>query len=217
MSFCSNCGKEILGDAKFCGACGTAVPEKKVEEAPVVESAPVVEAAPVAYSPVMVAEPVVQTVNDDYLIKEEQDFLDLTHNLLRWERKSWSICKKVYLIVGIVFAALFGLIGTIGLVESLEGYGGAGAFIGFMYAIVYGGMFIGMSIVHGKAADKIPLYTSTLYDDFTYANNRCGNVGMMVFTIIFGGVHTIFFIVNFVRIKSSSHIIARILARQGKN
>lgn len=219
MSFCSNCGKEIIDGAAFCGACGTAVPERKVEETPVVEATPVVESAPVADTPVMVAQPVVQTVNDDYLLKEEQDFLDLTHNLLRWERKSWSIFGKFYLIFGIIYAALFGFIAFIGLIAAAAGDSEAIAATvgGILYAIMLGGMFIVLGIVHKKAADKILLYTSTLYDDFTYANNRCGNVGMMVFTIIFGGVHTVFFIVNFVRIKSSSHIIARILARQGKN
>ena len=219
MSFCSNCGKENLDGAAFCGACGTAVPERKVEEAPVVEATPVVESAPVADTPVMVAQPVVQTVNDDYLLKEEQDFLDLTHNLLRWERKSWSIFSKFYLIFGIIYAALFGFIAFIGLIAAANGDSEAIAatVAGILYAIMLGGMFIVLGIVYKKAADKILLYTSTLYDDFTYANNRCGNVGMMVFTIIFGGVHTVFFIVNFVRIKSSSHIIARILARQGKN
>ena len=200
MSFCSNCGKEILEGTAFCGVCGAPVEEK---------TAPTVAEAP-NFS---------DGINEEALIKEEQEFLDTTHNLLRWERKSWSIFSKFYMIFGIIYAALFGLISFIGFIAAVAGEEEAIAAVavGFVYAIMLGGMFIVLGIVYKKVADKMPIYLDSLYNDFTVTNNRSGNVGMLVFTIIFGGVHTIFFIINFVRLKSGANIIKRILARQGKN
>ena len=115
MSFCTNCGKEIIENSKFCTNCGTAVPVQ--ETAPVVET-PVV-AAPVAVeAPVVIEAPVVvapaptfaDKVTEDSLIKEEQEFLDATHRFLRWERKANSISGKIMFICGIALTAIFGLI-----------------------------------------------------------------------------------------------------------
>ena len=203
MSFCSNCGKEILEGAVFCGACGTPVAEKTAP--PVTDTAP-------NFSGV---------ITEDTLIKEEQKFLDDTHNLLRWERKAWSIYGKFYLIFGIICASIFGFIAFMGFIEVLDGsmYGEdvLALTVGIMYSVFLGGTFIGFGILHKKVADKMPIYINSLYEDFSITNARSGNVGMMVFAIIFGGVHTIFFIINFVRLKAGSRVIERILARQEKN
>ena len=201
MSFCSNCGKEILEGTAFCGACGTPVEEKTTP--PATDTAP-------NFS---------DGINEEALIKEEQEFLDTTHDLLRWERKSWSIFSKFYMIFGIIYGALFALVGFVGLIMAISGEveGIALVLMGFLYAILFGGMFIVLGVVHKKVADKMPIYLDSLYNDFSITNDRSGNVGMLVFAIIFGGVHTVFFIINFVRLKAGGNVISRILARQGKN
>ena len=102
MSFCSNCGKEILEGTAFCGACGTPVEEKTTP--PATDTAP-------NFS---------DGINEEALIKEEQEFLDTTHDLLRWERKSWSIFSKFYMIFGIIYGALFALVGFVGLMPTLK-------------------------------------------------------------------------------------------------
>lgn len=221
MRYCSNCGNPLNPGAAFCHTCGAAlkaiVPETDetpvaapvVEAEPVVVEAPVVEATPVVEAPA--AEPVVLPANTDKDIQEEKKFLEDTHKFLRWEKKAWSIAGKVMLIVGIVFAALFFLLGIIlAATESA-----APGIMMFVYAVVYGVMFIAIGIVNLKAADKIPQYTDTLYKDFRAAYKRCTSIGMIVFNYFFNTIALVFFVINFVRLKSNRAMCDRIMTRQG--
>ena len=150
--------------------------------------------------------------------REEQEFLDTTHRLLRWERKAWSISGKVFLIVGIVFAAFFGLLGFIALIALMGGDESAfvAAFVGLFYGILFGGMFIAIGIVCNTASNKIPQYLDNMYNDFLPTRDRCGSIGMIVFTALFNEIALVFFIINFVRMKSCKNIINRILNRQAR-
>ena len=192
MHYCTNCGQSLNEGVAFCCNCGAPV------AAPT--SAPVPAPAP--------------TVSAD---AEDREFLDTTHRLLRWERKAWSITSKFYIIFGSIFTGFWMLFLLIGLVIATDGDAYAGAFFsvfGFIYACIFGGSFLGMGIVGRKACQKIPQYLDTVYTDFSLAYNRCGSIGMLVFTIIFGGVHAIFFIINFVRMKSNRATIERIIRNQ---
>ncbi len=150
--------------------------------------------------------------------REEQEFLDTTHRLLRWERTAWSITGKVFLILGIVIAALYGLIGFIALFAVMDGDESAffAAFMGLFYGIFLGGMFIAIGIVSRIACNKIPQYLDSMYTDFLPTRDRCGSIGMIVFTALFNEIALVFFIINFVRMKSCKNIINRILSRQAR-
>ena len=201
MSFCSNCGKEILEGAKFCAVCGTPVLEKTVP--PVTDTAP-------SFS---------DAITEEALIKEEQEFLDDTYKLLRWERKAWSICGKVYTIIGIVLMSIFGFFAFIGFTMAIgEGDPDAAAvmMVGIVYMLFCGAPLFTIGTIQRKVANKMPIYLNSLYTDFSVTNNRSGNVGMLVLSILFGEVAVIFFIINFVRLKAGGNVIKRILARQGK-
>lgn len=187
MAYCQHCGKELVTGSVFCSYCGT----------------------PIAPAPVVPAPSPADT------LAEEQEFLDWTHRLLRWERKAWSIAGKVFFILGIVFAALFAILSIIFLALGEE-FGFALGFVYFWYAIAFGGMFVALGIVNKKAADKIPFYLNNLYTDFRYAYDRCGNVGMLVFCALLGTVSPVFFIINFVRMKANRKLIERIIARQNQ-
>lgn len=192
MSFCTKCGAEIGEGAAFCGVCGASVGE----------------AAPVSAAPQVSAED---------LVKEEYEFLEDTHRLLRWEMKAWSIASKVFLIMGIVYAALFMILFLCSVViVAVDGsyFGGFMAGTTLVYAIIFGAMFIGLGIVSKKAAEKIPQYIDTIYTNFSLAYNRCGNVGMLVFNVILGVVSPIFFIINFARMKTNRAVIERIMKNQ---
>lgn len=193
MSYCIKCGKEIEEGAAFCIGCGAPV-EKEISAAYV--------------------EPIVFNEEFD---REEREFLENTHRLLRWELKAWNIASRVWIIMGTVYAAIFGLIFLIGLIMATIGESFGGGFtmgMSFMYSVIFGGMFIGLGIVSKKAAEKIPQYIDTIYTDFSLAYNRCGNVGMLVFSIVLGVVSPIFFIINFVRMKSNRAVIERIMHNQ---
>ncbi len=193
MSYCVKCGNEIIEGAAFCSVCGASV-KKEIPAAPV--------------------EPTV--FNSEY-DREEREFLENTHRLLRWEQKSWNIASKVLIIIGIVYASIFMILFLVGMAAAIGGNSfGGGLTMGmcFSYAIVFGGMFIGLGIVSKKAAEKIVQYINTVYTDISLAYNRCGNVGMLVFNIILGVVSPIFFIINFVRMKSNRAVIERIMCNQ---
>ena len=196
MRYCVNCGKELIENAAFCVACGTPVPAE--------ETAPI---APVVAEPAVVCEAANQ---------EEVEFLENTHRLLRWEMKAWNIAGKVLTIMGIVFAAFFELLSLFSMVAMLDGdeEGLALVIVCTMYAIIFGGMLIAFGIISRKAAGKIPQYLDSLYTDLSLTYNRCGSIGMLIFTAIFGIVSPVFFIINFVRMKANRDVIERILRNQ---
>lgn len=226
MRYCSHCGNPLSPGASFCHTCG--VPLKAVvpaaDETPVeapiaeVEDTPAIQAEETVEVPAAepaAAEPVVLNTSYDQDILEEKKFLEETHKFLRWERKAWSISGKVLLIFGIVFGALFLLMGIVFAAQGIENEGLPMGIMFFLYALIYGVMFIGIGIVNLTAAGKIPQYTDTMYKDFRAAHQRCGSVGMIVFGYFFNTIALIFYVINFVRMKSNKAMIARILARQG--
>lgn len=229
MRYCIHCGNPLNPGASFCHTCGAAlkavVPE--ADETPVAnpvveEKIPQVEevveavaAEPEVEVPVEeapAAEPVVLPAAYDKDILDEKKFLDETHKFLRWEKKAWSIAGKVQLIVGIVFAALFFLLGLIIGVASEEP---AMIAMFLAYALIYGVLFIGIGIVNLKAAGKIDQYTETLYKNFSLADKRCNSIGMIVFCYFFNNIALVFFVINFVRMKCNKTMRERILKRQG--
>lgn len=189
MSFCKNCGKEISENSGFCAFCG----------------APVIEAFALEQS-------------EEALIKEEQAFLDMTNNLLRWERKAWSITSIFFLIAGICFT-LFGMFFTlVGISATLEGEvsGVPILFIGVLYLFTFAS-YIAIGIIQRIIANKMPTYLNSLYYDFTVTKKRCTNVGMIVLCVLFNMIAFIFFIINFVRIQSCDEVVNRIIRRQNEN
>ena len=203
MSYCVKCGKEIIEGAAFCTACGAPV-KKEISQVVAQQN----ETAMVY---------VENQVQNEKFDKEEQEFLDNTHNLLRWELTAWSITSKILIIMGIIYTALFMTIFLAGIGLAAEGEsldGGLTIGISFLYAVIFGGTFLGIGIVSKKAAQKIPQYLNTVYTNLSIAYNRCGNVGMLVFSVILGAVSPIFFIINFVRMKSNRAIIEKIIKKQ---
>lgn len=148
-------------------------------------------------------------VSEDALIAEEQEFLDTTYRILRWEHKAWSILGKAYVIIGAVLAGIFLTIGFLGMASGE----GEMIVVGMSYGITYGLSFLAQGIISKKAAEKIPQYQYNFYTNYRMANDRCGSVGMLVFSIFFGQVAFVFFLINFIRIKSNGRVISRILNR----
>lgn len=209
MRYCSYCGQPLNPGSAFCHHCGAAlkavVPE--TDETPVQET-------PVQEDPTPEKIVTIEaSASDANAIAEEKEFLEQTHRLLRWERKAWSIAGKVQLILGIVFAALFFLLGIVYLAlgEELIAFG----VVFFIYALVFGCMFIAIGIINIIAAGKIPQYTDTLYKDFRAAHKRCNSIGLIIFGYFFNTIALVFYVINFVRMKSNKKIIDRILTRQG--
>ena len=175
----------------YCSICGNRIPDGGVFCSACGTPLPVVEPDP----------------------REEQEFLDTTHRILSWEMKAWRIAGNVLSVLGIVFAAIFSLVAIIGGIAGMGGDGFFATFF-FLYAMLYGGIFLAIGIVNLKVCEKIPGYLSTIHKDFRATNERCGSVGMLVFSVFFNGVALVFFIINFVRMKSNQAVISRILSKQ---
>ena len=201
MSYCIKCGKEIQEGAAFCIACGAPV-EKEIPM--------VIEEKENSANPI---DPV---GFNEQLDKEEREFLENTHNLLRWELKAWSISSKVLTILGIILGAFFLIYALVGIIMSAAGVFGGGVLVGvgFTYSIFIGGSCLGLGIVAKKVVEKMPMYVDTVYTDFSLAYNRCGNIGMLVFVALLGVVSPVFFIINFVRMKANRDVIERIMKNQ---
>ena len=150
--------------------------------------------------------------------QEEQEFLDTTHRLLRWERKAWNILGTYLFIGGIVIVALCSILGFMDLVLAVEGDNtGAGTIaLSAIYGLI-GILYIGWGALHKIAAGKINQYLDNLYNDFKPTEDRCGSIGMIVFAYFFNSIALVFFIINFVRMKTNKSIIQRILSRQASS
>lgn len=152
-------------------------------------------------------------VRSDSEIGIEQEFLNQTHRLLRWERTAWRICSTVFIVCGIVFAAIFSLLTLFGIAQ--DDYFSFGFFL--VYALLFGGMFIALGIVNRVVSGKLNQYLDTLYRNFGPTYQRCGSIGMLVFAAFFNEIALIFFLINFVRMKTNKRRIQQILSRQQVN
>ena len=144
----------------------------------------------------------------------EQEFLDNTYRLLKWERVAWSIVSKFLIIFGAIFGGLFFIL-SFAFLFSKETI--AMAFIYFIYALIYCSMFVALGIVNKKAADRINYYLDRMYTDASETFTRCSSIGMLIFNVTLGSVSPIFFIINFVRIRSNAKIVESIVAKQRGN
>lgn len=152
-------------------------------------------------------------VSEEAALREEQEFLNTTHRLLRWEQKAWRICGNVMLAVGAFFAAFYAMFGMIFLLSG-DSFG-AGLFtVFFIYAQIFGGIFIAVGIIGKLSAKKIPPYLDTMHMNFEATVFRSGSIGMLVFAAFFGEVAFIFFLINFIRLKSNPQLVQRIINRQ---
>lgn len=152
-------------------------------------------------------------LNSTANIGKEQAFLDRTHRMLRWEQKAWRISGIVFIVLGILYAVLFLLLGIVA--AAVGSYTEAAlSVMFFVYAILFGGMFLAIGIVNMVSAKKINYYLNSLYRDFGPTDKRCGSVGMIVFSAFFSNIALVFFVINFAFMKSGKETIAQIMARQ---
>lgn len=199
MSFCSKCGKELIEGAAFCASCGAAAELPKTET---------VEVEQIVESQICSEQPDITDDNAE-MYAEEKECLDNYYKLLKWERISWSITGKVFLIITCVFFGFCALFSTIALATDQWEM----LLLAFIY-MIYPAMFLPIAIVNRKMVQKTQYYMDTLYTDIRPTLTRCSSVGMIVLSCIFGTMSPVFFIINFARTKGNRHITDRIIAHQ---
>ena len=203
MMICAKCGSQLVTDANFCPNCGTQiVVEPVVQPAPVTPVETIVEPMSVAVEPI-----------EQELANEDKEFIENTRRLLRWEKKAWKITGIAFSAMGAVFGGIFLLLATVMLAIGGE-ESVAFTFIYVIYAFIYGAMFVGIGIIQLIASKKTSYYLDVIDTDFAAVEKRCGSVGMIVFTGLFGTAPVVFFAINFARIKSCTRRIQHIIACQ---
>ena len=186
--FCQKCVAQIPADAHFCTNCGIMV-EMALEPSPVVE-----QPAP--------------TIEKVSLSNNENEFIENTRRLLRWEQKAWSISGKVFTILGAIFVVLMGFASFISLFSEPE----VAIIMSIDVSLYLFILFVGILCL--ISAKKIEFYLETIDSDFHYTADRCGSIGMMIFTMLFNTIALVFFLINFTRIRSCQPTIERIIAKQ---
>lgn len=149
-------------------------------------------------------------------IAEEKEFLDTTHRFLRYERLAWRITGVVLLVLCILIlgCGLLALAGSAGAVMDGDAIASLGLGVAVLYLVIYGILFLPIAIIGLVAAQKIDRYLGEMYNDVRPTAARCGSVGMIVFTAFFNEIALIFYIINFVRMKTNKQLVERITLRQ---
>ncbi len=153
--------------------------------------------------------------NGEKEFNKEKELVNHFHRFLRYERTAWKINGIVFLVLAGLFALLdfIFILAGIGLLADGDDEGAMLIGMGVVY-LLYVVIFGAPAIVSLKAMKRTEYYINSVYTDVRPTVDRCGSVGMIVFNAIFNSIALIFFIVNFVRVKSDSDIIQRIIARQ---
>ncbi|MBR3750593.1 MAG: zinc ribbon domain-containing protein [Clostridia bacterium] len=136
------------------------------------------------------------------------EFLATTKKLLRWERNLWKICSILYFVAGAIFTLVFLVLGK------HEGVDAITSSIMFVYAFLYGGLFIGLGLVDLVTALKITPHLNNMEKNFAPTANRLESIGRIVFAAIFNNYALIFYIINFVRMKSNKQLVDEIISMQ---
>ena len=204
MMICAKCGSQLVSDANFCPNCGT-----QIVVEPALQPAPAITPVEAIIEPTgAVDEPAEQGLSN-----EDKEFMENTRRFLRWEKKAWKLTGIFFIAIGALFGGLFLLL-AIAMMAIGDDEAIALSIIYVVYALLYGAMFLGIGIVQLIASNKIPYYLDRIDTDFAAVEKRCGSIGMMVFTGLFGTVPVIFFAINFARIRSCSKRIQHIIACQ---
>lgn len=186
MSFCSNCGGRIPEGAAFCGYCGASA-ENTGYVAPY--------------------------LNENELFKEEQEFFNMTRNLLRWEKKAWLIVGGVFLAMGIAFGLFFFGFGALFLV--MDDYDlSMLSLMYFFYGVLIVSVYIPTAICSICGGNRIKHYLDVMETDFAAVQKRCTSGGMIAFCVCFNTIAMVFYLINFTKFKSCSAVVDRIISRQ---
>ena len=166
-----------------------------------------VQPEPIVLEPVQPQPVITEPIQPQPTIEEE--FIQNTARILRWEQKAYRIYGKIATIVGAVLAGLY-FTAAIGTMASIPAIGATYLALAFVMACAV----LIPGIICSSAAKKIDFYFQNMYTNPEYMLDRCGSAGMFVFSILFGGIALIFFIINFARIENNRQTVQKIYQTQ---
>lgn len=179
MRTCKNCNGPLNEYMTFCPFCGTKVEIQEEQQPTVVPTSP-------------------------ESITKEEEFIQTTARILRWEQKAYSIYGKFATIFGAITTGMYSL-----LTFACLGSNDPSALLMFALTLVLAYMLFS-GIVAQAAAKRINFYLQTMHSNPTYMLKRCGSTGMIVFSFLLGGISFIFFIINYARIENNTSTVRQI-------
>lgn len=205
MAICKGCQSELTEGARFCSVCGKPV---EVEATPAAEAVnesetfgysqpaqSVYQEAEQAYqqTPVYNTSAYASGTAETTTKAQQQECLDNMYARLKNERLCWRI-------FGIVWSVLCGIFIIAGFAEPI--------------LLVYAVLYAPLAVINFLMIGKVNRYIDTLYTDCGPAVERCNSIGMIVFCYFFNTIAMIFFIINFVSVKSNKQTFADIKRNQ---
>ena len=185
MSFCTYCGSQLENNCNFCQSCGKSA--NNIQK------------------------------NTKYTAEEEK-CLDDFKGFLKWERFFYKLAGIIYLVCTIIFAS-FGLFFLLVTSVTYSEYNNYAMYVpSFLMCIIY--LFIALIIytpvviINFSLKNRTEKYMNTVHTDIKAVEERCGNVAMIVVSVIFNSPAAIFVIINFVRTKTNKNLIDSISYKQ---
>lgn len=136
---------------------------------------------------------------------KEELFTETTARILRWEQKAYRIYGRFATIFGAILTGIYFFLSIVFMAMNP-----LSAIMFFYYTFILAACVLVPGIISLKAANKIDFYLHTYKTNPKYMLDRCGSVGMFVFSILFGGIALIFFIINFARINNNRATVNQI-------
>ena len=216
MPFCKNCGRGLPLDADFCSSCGTRVekeePSVNQQSEASYEHVNYGSGAEQSYSDANNgqqgytyaqydgAPPSAPFNSEEQAAANRQKVIDNLYLRLKWERIAWSISSKVMIILG---AILMGL--TFFMFVCGAALGGEDAAYMIAFSFYYGffaSAILAIGIINKIMVGKVQRYMDGLYTDCGPAVTRCESIGMIIFEYFFNNIALVFFIINFIHVKT---------------
>lgn len=211
MKFCTNCGKQLADDFKFCNGCGAPTTPNAAPTTPNPADNGYYNYTNGNYNNAYNnSQPV--TISEDYFITQEQEQIGTMRQFLNFERTAWKVGT-------IVSAVLLGLFFTLSLIYFIMAADASrfyeDVYIGMGVSYLFVGLFmIPIPVIGSKMIGKCEEYISLLDYDLGTVVARCTNIGIIVFSAFFNAIAMIFVIINLAKAKSNSDVLARAVDRQ---
>ncbi len=208
MPFCNKCGHGVAVDATVCPSCGEVFNQNDNNTANANQN------QYNSYNQYNQAPPRAPYESPEEAAVRRQRVIDNFYLRLKWELKAWSIASKVFTILGSV---LMFITAVMFVMSFVGGEDTIGMLFFAMYYGFFASMILGIGIINVIMKGKVQKYMDGLYYDCGPAVVRGESIGMIIFEYFFNNIALVFFVINFIHIKTNKAVFDEIRHLQYHN